>query len=87
MIYLLGVVVVLFVLFTAYRDREARLERDAMARAHRQVTSELITRITHPEVVLVPEAGPVEKVIAAPDSEVETDEYGMVGTIVAGLPE
>lgn len=87
MIYLLGLIVVLFILFIAYQDREARQERADAARAHTRERSELLTRITHPELVVVPDSDPVVNLPRAADSELETDEYGMVGTIVPGLPE
>lgn len=85
--YILLVVVVLFVLFIAYRDREDRRERAEVTRAHARERSELLTRITHPELVVVPDPDPVRTIATQPDSPVEPDEYGMVGTIVPGLPE
>lgn len=85
--YILLVVVVLFVLFIAYRDHADRRERADTARAYARERSELLTRITHPELVVVPDVEPQVSLPRADDSEIETDEYGMVGTIVPGLPE
>lgn len=81
--YILLAVVVIFVLFTAWREREASDERGETARAHRQQLSEALTRITHPELVVVPDTA--DKKVSVPDVDPEQDDYGMVGTIVEGL--
>lgn len=85
MSYILLVVVVLFVLFAAYREREARLERQELGRAHARQVSELLTRITHPDVALVP----VEdtKKVSPPDVDPEVDEFSMVGSIIPGASD
>lgn len=83
--YTLLVVVCVFVIFTAWREREARDERQEAAQAHREQVSELLTRIAHPELVVVPD-DPSRK-ISAPDVDAEQDDFAMVGTIVPGVPE
>lgn len=85
MSYVLLAVVVLFVAYIAWSAREARQEREQAWQAHRVQTSELLTRIAHPEVVLVPADEP--KKVSTPDVEPEPDGYNDVGTIVPGLPE
>lgn len=88
MIYLLGLVVILFILFTAWKDEEARAERHETAVAHRAAIGELLTRLSHPELVVVPDpAADVSKEISLPDAEPEQDDYGMVGTIIPGVGE
>lgn len=81
--YILLAVVVVFVLFVAWRDREARLEREEAARVHREQVSELLTRIAHPELVVVPDVPSTKELL--PDLDPEQDDYGMVGTIVEGI--
>lgn len=85
MSYILLVVVLVFILFAAYREREARLERQELGRAHARQVSELLTRITHPDVALVPVDD--TKKVSLPDVEPEQDDFAMVGTIIPGLPE
>lgn len=85
--YILLVVVILFVLFIAWREREVSRERAETARQVARERSELLTRITHPELVVVPDPDPVQNLIRTPDQEPEDDEYSMVGTIVPGLSE
>jgi hypothetical protein len=87
MIYLLGGVVVLFILYSAWREREARLERQEINKAYRLQVSELLTRISHPELVVVPDKPKQVNRIGTEDEETEDDELGMVGTIIPGLPE
>lgn len=83
--YILLAVVICFVLFTAWRERESRLEREQLGRAHRVQTSELLTRIAHPEQTLIPVD--VSNKVSTPDTDPEQDDFGMVGSIVPGLPE
>lgn len=83
--YILLVTVLVFILFTAWRDREARQERAEMTRQHARERSELLTRIAHPDKVLIPVEERTE--VLVDDTPVEQDDYGMVGTIVPGLPE
>lgn len=81
--YILLAVVVLFVTAWAWREREYRLERQDVRREAARERSELLTRITHPELVVVPDT--VNKKVSVPDVDPEQDDYGMVGTIVEGL--
>lgn len=83
--YILLIVVLSFIIFVAYREREAAHERAEMTRQHARERSELLTRIAHPEVALVPVEDRRE--ISVPDGEPEQDDYGMVGTVIPGLPE
>jgi uncharacterized protein involved in tolerance to divalent cations len=80
MMYVLLVVVVVFVLFSAWRENEASKERRLIIKTYHTHMSELLTRISHPELVVVPE-NDVPKV-AAPDVDPEPDGYNDVGTIV-----
>jgi hypothetical protein len=87
--YILLAVVVLCLLFTAWREREARLEREELNRLNRSIQSELLTRIQHPSQVLLPveekKSAPIEAVIDT--GEEEQDDFNLVGSIVEGLPE
>lgn len=85
--YVLLIVVLGFILFIAWREREVTRERAETARLYGRERSELLTRITHPELVVVPDPDPVQNLVRTPDQEPEDDEYSMVGTIVPGLPE
>lgn len=85
MSYILLVVVLVFILFAAWREREARLERQELAHAHARQVSELLTRITHPDVALVPVDEKMK--VLSPDVEPEQDDFAMVGTIIPGLPD
>lgn len=87
MMYVLLAVVILFILFTGWRDREARLERAEVARGHTRERQELLTRITHPELVVVPDTAPEPRREQLPDEDPEDDDFNMVGTIDYGLPE
>jgi hypothetical protein len=78
MMYVLLVVVVVFVLFTAWRESEASKERKTIIKAYHVHMGELLTRISHPELVVVPDTPKV----AAPDVDPEPDGYNDVGTIV-----
>jgi hypothetical protein len=80
--YILLAVVIAFVLFTAWRDREARLERAEVARQHARERSELLTRIAHPELVVVPADEP--KQVFVPDAVPEQDDFAMVGQVFPG---
>lgn len=83
--YVLLTVVILFVIFTAYRDREDRLERAEVTRQHARERSELLTRITHPEVALVPVDD--TRKVSTPDAEPEVDEFAMVGQVIGGYDD
>lgn len=81
--YILLVVVILFVLFIAWREREVSRERAETARQVARERSELLTRIAHPDQVLIPVDD--RKEVSLPDTEPEQDDYGMVGTIISGV--
>lgn len=83
--YVLLIVVLGFILFIAWREREVTRERAETARLYGRERSELLTRITHPELVVVPDPDPLQSFTRAPDTEAEVDQYGMVGTIVPGV--
>jgi len=80
--YILLAVVVAFLLFVAWRERLVSQERSQLHAQHARERSELLTRITHPEAVLVPADG--REQVPTPDLEPEQDDYGMVGEIVLG---
>lgn len=83
--YILLIVVIVFVLAWSWREREYRLERQDLRREGARERSELLTRITHPELVVVPDTPRTE--VSLPDSDAEQDDFALVGSVIPGLPE
>ena len=80
---ILLVVVLAFIFLVGWNSRQSRLEREVSASRHGRERSELLTRITHPELVVVPDVPSSKELL--PDLDPEQDDYGLVGSIVEGL--